>query len=374
MIKDLLNQCEKIALDPKTTIGKYKEDRKVIAMAPLYGPEELVYAAGMLPVGIWGSYKVELDLAKQYFPAFCASVIFADMELALNGTYEKYVDAVIIPGMSDTLNSFGQNWKSGVKNIPFISIVYPQNRKIECGITFLAAELADVKKKLEAIAGKEISEDDLLKAIDLYNAHRKAMRDFSELAASHPNTIDNRGRAFVYKSAHFMDKKDHLEIVEKINEELRALPEEEYAGKRIVTTGVILDDESILDALEENNLRIVGDLVAHESIQYNTDVPADGKNALERIANQWRDIEGFTAAYDPKKLRGIMIGELAKERKADGVVYALLKFSDFEEYDMPICLKDIRAAGFPAVEFDVDQQDKSSEQVRTRIQSFSEML
>lgn len=69
-----------------------------------------------------------------------------------------------------------------------------------------------------------------------------------------------------------------------------------------------------------------------------------------------------------------MIGELAKERKADGVVYALLKFSDFEEYDMPICLKDIRAAGFPAVEFDVDQQDKSSEQVRTRIQSFSEML
>ena len=261
MIKDLLNQCEKIALDPKTTIGKYKEDRKVIAMAPLYGPEELVYAAGMLPVGIWGSYKVELDLAKQYFPAFCASVIFADMELALNGTYEKYIDAVIIPGMSDTLNSFGQNWKSGVKNIPFISIVYPQNRKIECGITFLATELADVKKKLEAIAGKEISEDDLLKAIDLYNAHRKAMRDFSELAASHPNTINNRGRAFVYKSAHFMDKKDHLEIVEKINEELRALPEEEYAGKRIVTTGVILDDEAILDALRkqpENCWRLSG--------------------------------------------------------------------------------------------------------------------
>ncbi|MCD1147434.1 2-hydroxyacyl-CoA dehydratase family protein [Peptoniphilus sp. KCTC 25270] len=374
MIKELLKQCEDVALNPKDVIGKYKEDRKVIAMAPLYGPEELVYAAGMLPVGIWGSYKVEIDLAKQYFPAFCASVIMADMELALNGTYEKYIDAVIIPGMSDTLNSFGQNWKSGVKNIPFISIVYPQNRKIECGVKFLTAELEDVKKKLEEIAGKEITEEALAEAIDLYNAHRKAMRDFSELAASHPNTVDNRGRAFVYKSAHFMDKKDHLEIVEKINEELKNLPEEEFAGKRVVTTGLILDDESTLQALEDNNLRIVGDLVAHESIQYNTDVPADGENALERIANQWRDIEGFTAAYDPKKLRGIMVGELAKERKADGVIFALLKFSDFEEYDMPICLRDIRDAGFPVVEFDVDQQDNSSEQVKTRVQSFSEML
>lgn len=374
MIKELLNQCEKVALDPKTTIGEYKKDRKVIAMAPLFGPAELVYAAGMLPVGIWGSYNVEIDLAKQYFPAFCASVIFADMELGLNGTYEKYVDAVIIPGMSDTLNSFSQNWKSGVKNIPMIFIVYPQNRKIDCGINFLTSELNEVKKKLEAIAGHVITEEALTEAIDLYNAHRKAMRTFSELAASHPNTIDNKSRAFVYKSAHFMDKKDHLEIVEKINAELKALPEEEYAGKRVVTTGLILDDTSILEALEENNLRIVGDMVAHESIQYNTDVPADGKDPLERIAKQWRDIEGFTAAYDPKKLRGIMVGELAKERKADGVIFALLKFSDFEEYDMPICIRDIREAGFPVAEFDVDQQDKGSEQVKTRIQTFSEML
>lgn len=34
MIKELLNQCEKVALDPKTAIGEYKKDRKVIAMAP----------------------------------------------------------------------------------------------------------------------------------------------------------------------------------------------------------------------------------------------------------------------------------------------------------------------------------------------------
>lgn len=109
------------------------------------------------------------------------------------------------------------------------------------GINFLTSELNEVKKKLEAIAGHVITEEALTEAIDLYNAHRKAMRTFSESGASHPNTIDNKSRAFVYKST-FYDKKDHLEIVEKINAELKALPEEEYVGKRVVTTGLILDD------------------------------------------------------------------------------------------------------------------------------------
>lgn len=375
MIDKLLKQCEEVALDPKKYVDNYvkSNNKKAVGLAPLFGPTELVHASGMLPVGLWGDKNVEIDLAKQYFPAFCASTILAIMEMGLNGTYSS-LSAVIIPSMSDTLNSFGQNWKHGVKDIKHIQIVYPHNRKLDCGVKFLVEELKVVKEELEKITGQEIKEEDILKSIDLYNAHRKEMRDFSELAASHPNTIDNKKRMYVYKSAQYMDKEEHLDIIKKINEELRNLPEEKYEGKTIITTGIQLDDPVILETMEDNKLRIIGDYMAQESIQFNTDVPEDGENALERIAKQWRDIEGFTAAYDPKKLRGKLIGELAKERKADGAIFALTKFSDFEEYDMPICLDDIRDAGFPVANFEVDQQDSNSEQVKTRIQTFSEII
>lgn len=375
MINDLIKQCEEVALHPKKYVNDYitSKNVKAVGLAPLFGPKELVHAAGMLPVGLWGTETKELDLSKQYFPAFCASLVMAIMESGLNGTYED-LSACIIPGMSDTLNSFGQNWKHGVPSIPHIQIVYPQNRKLECGVKFLVEELKVVKEALEKITGQEIKDEDIQKSIEIFNAQRKEMRDFSELAASHPNTIDNKKRMYVYKAAQYMAVEEHLEIIKKINEELRNLPEENFDGKRVVTTGINFDDVNILDTLEDFKLRVVGDYMAQESIQFNTDVPADGANGLERIANQWRDIEGFTAAYDPKKLRGKLIGELAKERKADGAIFALVKFSDFEEYDMPICLQDIRDAGFPVVNFEVDQQDKSSEQVKTRIQTFSEII
>lgn len=375
MIEQLLKECEYIAKNPKKIISEYinKNNKKAVGMVPLFGPEELVDAAGMLPVGLWGGYNVEIDLAKQYFPAFCASMVNVIMELGLNGTYNM-LSTVIIPGMTDTLNSLGQNWKSGVKNIPFIFMVYPQNRKLECGVEYLVEELKFVKSKLEEIKGSEILEKDIENSIEIYNKHRKAMREFSELAASHPNTITNQARSDVYKSSYFIPKKEHLEIVLKINEELKRMPEEIFDGKRIITTGLILDDPILLEILENNKLRIVGDYIAHESIQYNTDVPNEGKNVFERLANQWRDIEGFSPAYDPKKLRGKLIAELAKERKASGAIFALMKFSDLEEYDMPICLEDIKEAGISAISFEIEQQKSDAGQIKTRIQTFAEMI
>lgn len=373
-MEQLLKKCEQIALNPKDTVNDYVKNHnmKAVGVCMPIAPEELVDAAGMLPVGLWGGYDVEYDLAKQYFPAFAASAPFAIMELALNGTYDM-LSAIIVPGLSDTLNCLAQNLESGVKKYPTLFFAYPQNRLIPSGIEFLKSELEVIKKKLEKIKGGEITEEDIQKSVKIYNEHKEAMREFSKLAASHPNTVNNRQRAFVFKSAWFMPKKEHTDIVKAINEELRKLPEENFDGKRIVVTGLQMDDPKLLDILESNKLRIVGDYLAHESVQYNSDIPnaADG---ISRLAEYWGVVKGFSFAYDPKKLRGKLMVELAKERKADGALYALMKFSDNEEYDMPICMKDIEEGKVPVISFEFDQQDGASEQVKTRLQTFAEIL
>ena len=110
-IDKLISELEHIAENPREAVADYlsKTGSKAVGVAPVYTPEELVHAAGMLPVGIWGGQNVTLDLAKQYFPAFCNSVVFTCMELALRGTYNQ-LSAAIIPGMDDTLICLGQNW------------------------------------------------------------------------------------------------------------------------------------------------------------------------------------------------------------------------------------------------------------------------
>ena len=373
-IKKIIDELEYIAENPKKAVDDYieKTGGKAVGVAPVYAPEELVHAAGMLPVGLWGGQNVTLDLAKQYFPAFCNSVAFTCMELALQGKY-KQLSAAIIPGMDDTFISLGQNWKSAIKDIPFITLVYPQNRKLEAGVKFLVSELNNVKKELEKISGKEISEEAIFKSIDIYNEHRKVMREFVSLAASHPNSINNVQRNRIIKSAYFMLKEEHSEKVKALNKALKELLEEKYEGHRVITTGFILDSKEVLEIMENNKLRIVGDDIAHETRQFRTDVPKK-ETALLSIASQWSNIEGCSYAYDPLRLRGKLIAKLANERKAVGVVFALLKFCDTEEYDAPIMLDDIHDAGIKAVTIEIDQESGSIEQIRTRIQTFAEML
>lgn len=51
-----------------------------------------------------------------------------------------------------------------------------------------------------------------------------------------------------------------------------------------------------------------------------------------------------------------------------------MKFCDPEEYDLPFLENDLRQAGIQCVTVSIDQQSSGSEQLRTRIQSFAELL
>ena len=369
---EIISKLQFATENPKAMMQKYLEDgKKVVGVMPVYTPEEIVHAAGMVPVGLWGG-NVEINGAKQYFPAFACSIMQANLEYGLKGSY-KDLSAVIIPGMCDTLICMTQNWKSGIEDIPMIGFVHPQNRKIEAGVQYLVAEYAGVKAKLEEIAGKEITEEELIKSIEVYNEHRKVMQEFVELVPKYLNTITPSIRCAVIKSAHYMLKEEHTELVKALIEILKGQEEEVFEGKKVLVTGIIFDQKEVLEILEENNIAIAYDNVAQESRQFMTLVP-EAPTALERLARQWSDLEGCTLAYDPQKKRGTMIVDDAKRLGLDGVVYALLKFCDPEEYDYPIVKEDLEKAEIPCLYLEVEQESTNSEQIRTRIQTFAEML
>lgn len=69
-----------------------------------------------------------------------------------------------------------------------------------------------------------------------------------------------------------------------------------------------------------------------------------------------------------------MLIDMAEECGADGIVVLMMKFCDPEEYDYPIYKEEVEAASVPMLYLEIDQQLTSFEQIRTRVQSFTEML
>lgn len=372
-LNELISKFDYISNHPKEMMEDYiKQGKKVIGVLPVYTPEEIVHAAGMVPMGLWGG-QVEIDKAKQYYPAFACSIMQSIAEFGLKGSY-KGLSGVIIPCMCDTLICMTQNWKSGIKEIPMIPFVHPQNRKIEGGVTYLITEYDHVKAELEKICGGEIAEEAMLKSIDVYNENRKVMQEFVELVPKYLNTITPTVRNVIIKARHFMLKEDHTAMMKELIELLKAMPEEKFEGKKVLVTGIILDNKDILEVLEENNVAVAYDNVAQESRQFMTLVPERGNSAIERLARQWSDVEGCTLAYDPEKKRGSMIVDDVKRLGLDGIIYALMKFCDPEEYDYPVVKADFDEADIPSLYIEVEQESSNAEQIRTRVQTFVEML
>ena len=140
-----------------------------------------------------------------------------------------------------------------------------------------------------------------------------------------------------------------------------------------MVTGLTLEPNALLEIFEQFGIGIVADDLAQESRQFRTDVPFYG-SAFDSLAKQWQDRSGCSLAFDPYKSRMRMLVETARAKKADGIVIALMKFCDPEEYDVPIIMDECKKAGIPLLTIEIDQQSTSFEQIRTRLQSFVETL
>lgn len=372
-MRNIDNLLKKFDVSPSELVKKYKaEGRKIVGCAPVHVPAELVYAAGMAPMGLWGSHG-EVSAAKQYFPAFYCGIVQRNLEMALNGTLSD-LSAVMIPIQCDSLKALGQNWKRSIKDMEYIHIANAQNRKLECGLDFNEKQYTKVKEKLEEISGNKITDESLENAIKVFNAQRIKLQEFVKAAAKYPHIITPSKRSLVLKSAHFMDKVEHTALLTELLAELNKEPVQEWKGKKIVVTGIIADSPSLLQILEENNIAIVDDEVAHESRQFRTLVDEGTGNPLRALAKLLSDIEGCSVMYDAEKKRADLIVDKVKKSHADGVLYLQTKFCDPEEFDYPILKKAFENAGIKHVIIEVDHQMTNYEQARTSLQTFAEML
>ena len=92
-------------------LAKYKgQGKKVIGCLPYYVPEELVYAAGMVPMGIWGSNGKQQIRSKEYCATFYCTIAQQSLEMLLDGTLDD-IDGIITPVLCDTLRPMSQNFK-----------------------------------------------------------------------------------------------------------------------------------------------------------------------------------------------------------------------------------------------------------------------
>ena len=373
----LLKEFAVVSATPKAQLKKYKaEGKKVIGVLPYYAPEELVYAAGMVPMGIWGTNTKSISRAKEYCATFYCTIAQLALEMLLDGTMDD-LDGIITPTICDTLRPMSQNYRVAMgQKMPVIFLAHPQNRFADWGIKFTMDQYHEVKRSLEKIASRAITPEALQDAIKVYNRSRAARREFTKLASEHCDVITPTKRMQVLKSAWFMLKDEYTEKLEALNEELKKLPVCDWKGSKVVTSGIICDNPALLAAFEENNIAIAADDVAHESRAFRVDAP-ETDDPIHDLAVQFTNLDYDVLLYDKfsaENRRGEFVANLVKESGAQGLVLFMQQFCDPEEMEYPYLKKALDGAGIPHIKLGIDQQMRDFGQARTAIQAFADVL
>ncbi|MDR0570998.1 MAG: 2-hydroxyacyl-CoA dehydratase family protein [Clostridiales Family XIII bacterium] len=364
------------ARHPARLLEEYRAaGQKAVGILPYYAPEELVYAAGMAPLGLWGM-EGSVRGAGRYFPAFYCAIARMNLEMALVGVLDG-LSAVLAPSICDAMRPFTQNFKSARPDIPMIFLAQPQNRTEEFGVVYMTDELARVREELEAVAGTRITDDAIRDAIAVYNESRAERRRFVRLAASHPSVITPERRSDVLKSAWFMPKPRHTAVLKTLNDAIEALAPENWTGGKVVVSGILADSASLLSVFQDNRLAIVADDVANESRSFRSDMPLPEKDEapLRILARGFAGQGADSLLHDPDlSRRARHLKGLVEESGAQGVVFVMMQFCDPEELDYPHLKQALDAVGIPNAQIGYDQQMRDFGQARTQLEAFSEML
>jgi len=369
---EILREFRNIAENPKGQFEKLlAEGKKVVGCMPYFCPEELIYAAGMTPFGIWGA-DMEVSESKRWFPAFVCSILQTALELGIRGEYDG-ITAVMVPKLCDSLKCMGANWECAVPGIPVINVAHAQNRKMNAGIEFTASQYRNVADELAKLGGKRATNKDVFDAIELVNMKRAALRVFSDLVSEHPEAVSPRERNDVIKSSYFMEAGTYTAMLRELNNILVALADSQWRGIRVITTGILADSPELLSIFEENQIMIAGDQILHESVSFCENVMS-ADDPYIGLAKRMAAIEGTSVLYDPGKLRAKELLKQVRSVSADGVIFILTKFCDPEEYDYVPVKKLLDENGVPCLLVEVDRQTSGHEQARTSIEAFAGML
>jgi benzoyl-CoA reductase subunit C len=343
---------------------------KVMGYFCTYVPEELLYAAGILPVRILGSHEPQ-DVTEPYIFGMYCPFCRDCLAQGLQGRYD-YLDGIMIAQSCIHIRQAFTSWQLHIPVDYSYYLYMPNNVQSPSAKPYLAGELEDFKRSLEEWTGKAISAEDLERGIKILNTNRRLMRQVYELRRSNEPPLSGLEAMYMVVSSQLVDKEEHSSLVARVLEELPARRLVGEPGARLMIVGSEDDDTEFVRMVESLGATIVTDEHCTGS-RYFWEEVKEGGDPLSAIAERYVDRIPCPSKDWPERRRFPHIFKLIEDYNVQGVILIQQKFCDPHECDIPPLTWALNERGIPTLflEFDVTVP---AGQFRTRVEAFLEMI
>ncbi len=354
------------------------QGKKFVGFYCVFAPQELIVAAGAVPVTLCATKEEPIADGEKYLPRNFCPLIKSSYGFAITEKCAFFNNSEFIIGET-TCDGKKKMFELMETFKPVVVLEVPQSAKGESQKAYWRSEVARCKTEIEKRLEVEITDEKMKAAIKELNEQRALMRELAHLNTAIPAPLSGLdllkvmwARNFTFDRAAFNQQlKDliaELKVMKAKGE--GAMPK---TSKRIIVTGVPtgVGAEKILKIIEESGAAIVYIENCSGMKQYLFDV-ATTDSPLDAIADKY--LETPCSCMSPNTGRLELLAKLAKEYHADGVVD--ITWVGCHTYNVESrMLKDYLAkhGNVPLLQIETDYSQGDAGQIKTRVEAFLEM-
>jgi benzoyl-CoA reductase/2-hydroxyglutaryl-CoA dehydratase subunit BcrC/BadD/HgdB len=357
-----------------------KKGGKVVATYCVFVPEELVWAAGGIPVGLCAGTQFSIPMAEQVLPRNTCALIKSSFGFKL-GRVCPYVQASHLIVGETTCDGKKKMFEILNQYQPVYVMEVP-NKKTERSRQLWLGEVQEFKKVIEKLSGNTITAEKLGQAIELVNARRQALQRLFNLRKHSPVPISGKDALLAVQVSFYDDVTRDTQMLNALCDELDqrvAAGEGVAAAKapRILVSGspMAIPNWKLHHIIESAGAVVVCEESCTGTRNF-SDLVESGLTTLDdqikALADRYMKIH--CACFTPNNERLDDIVRLAKEYRVDGVVHYNLQFCHTYANEAVEVEQRLAKENIPLLRIETDYSDEDAGQLKTRIEAFLEMI
>ena len=362
-----------IAIDNEY-IERWKNDgKKVVGTVCCHIPEEIIHAAGMLPIRIRGNECTDDQDGELWMTGFTCGFCRACLQNLIDGKYD-FLDGIIVSDGCMFIQRLYDNWSRIGNTAHNLNINIPRNHD-KLAVEYFVDELEIMKAEMEKISGVTITDEMLEESIAFYNKTRSLIREFFALAKGPAPLVSGTETRQWMLRAMSMPKEIFYDELSAFMEEVKQREGFTDYGARLMMIGSTVDDPDYVNIFEEHGGLIVTDYNCYGTRYLWSDVTRkEGETPLESIARSYLEkltCPRMTDLHD-EMYEDMM--KFVKEYDVEGIVYVRQKNCSLWGGESVFFYDRFEKEGIPVLTLEKEEISINAGQVGIRAEAFVEML
>lgn len=348
---------------------------KVLGLICCHVPEEIFYAAGVLPVRMRATGCVDSSEAETWMSSFTCSFARSILQYWMDGTYELdgFVASdgcLMAARVFDNAAYINDKTEKG----QFIRQIGAPRKSSPRTVPFYRAELNDLVSALEEFTGNQVTDEKLKQAVNKYNEVRELVSRLYALRKEKNPVISGADTLRITLSATNMPVDDYVELLREFLADAENRTPITDKRARIMLIGSALDNPEYLEVIEEKGGLIVADALCFGSRGFGDALKVDDSDVLGSIAAYYLDRLVCPRMMDKHEQMHDYIISTVREYGVDGVIYERMQNCEVWGGENVLLEKKLKDAGIPLLTVEREEQMANAGQLAIRAEAFIEMI